>query len=78
MEAFEKILKCERLMVDGRLVNCNIAFKENKQKKDNSTENCKVFIGGLHNDVNNEELTEYFNKVSGGKVENAYVVKNEI
>ena len=65
-------------MVDGRLINCNNAFKENKNKKDTSTEKRKCFIGGLHNDINNEELTDYFNDLSGGKVENAYVVKNEI
>ena len=65
-------------MVDGRLVNCNNAFKENSNKKGTHPDKRKVFVGGLHNDINNEELKQFFDRLSGRKVEHAYVVKNEV
>ena len=65
-------------MINGRIVNCNKAFKENKRKQESPCDKRKVFVGGLHNDVNNKELQEFFEIILGGKVENAYVVKNEV
>lgn len=82
-ETFKNILSTPH-KVDGKRLDCNIAFRKRSSNQIGDNESRKVFIGGVNNSITNrkinfiyflkEDIQLYFCEF--GNVLSAYVVKN--
>lgn len=56
-ETFKKILSTPH-KVDGKRLDCNIAFRKRASNQIGDNESRKVFIGGINNTINNGKGTQ--------------------
>jgi RNA-binding protein Musashi len=57
-ETFERIIKNQHT-IDGKRIDCNVAFTKRNSSQYGNNENRKVFIGGVNNSLNNGKIFSF-------------------